>query len=45
MKRDAEGFLCNLADWNSEVAGIIATEEGITLTDAHHEVIHALRDF
>ena len=45
MKRDAEGFLCNIAYWNTEVAGIIATEEGITLTDAHHEVIQALRNF
>ena len=45
MKRDAEGFLCNLADWNPEVASIIATEEGITLTVAHHEVIQTLRSF
>ena len=45
MKRDAEGFLCDLIDWNTEVAEIIATEEGITLTAAHHEVIQALRGF
>jgi tRNA 2-thiouridine synthesizing protein E len=45
MKRDAEGFLCDLADWNTQVAEVIATEEGIALTDAHHEVIQALREF
>lgn len=45
MKRDAEGFLCDLADWNTQVAAMIAKEEGITLTEAHHEVIQALRDF
>lgn len=45
MKRDAEGFLCDLADWDVQVAEVIATEEGITLTDAHHEVIQALREF
>lgn len=45
MKRDAEGFLCNMEDWNIQAADIIANEEGITLTDAHREIIHALRDF
>ena len=45
MKRDADGFLCDLTDWNTRAAEIIAAEEGITLTDAHHEVILALRDF
>jgi tRNA 2-thiouridine synthesizing protein E len=45
MKRDAEGFLCNLEDWNIQVADIIANEDGIVLTDAHREIIHALREF
>ncbi|HSC76114.1 MAG TPA: TusE/DsrC/DsvC family sulfur relay protein [Pseudomonadales bacterium] len=45
MKRDAEGFLCNLADWDAQVAEIIAKEEGITLTDAHNEIIKSLREF
>jgi tRNA 2-thiouridine synthesizing protein E len=45
MKRDAEGFLCDLSDWNMSAAEIIAKEEGILLTDEHREVIHALRDF
>lgn len=43
--RDDEGYLLHLTDWNTQVADIIASEDGITLTDAHREVIHALRDF
>ncbi len=45
MKRDAEGFLCNLSDWNTGVAEEIAHEEGITLTDSHWEILSALRNF
>lgn len=43
--RDDEGYLLHLADWNEQVADIIAREEGIALTGAHREVIHALRNF
>jgi tRNA 2-thiouridine synthesizing protein E len=45
MKRDTEGFLCDLADWNDSVAAQIASEEGITLTSAHREIILHLREF
>nr|VFK02445.1 MAG: tRNA 2-thiouridine synthesizing protein E [Candidatus Kentron sp. H]VFK02588.1 MAG: tRNA 2-thiouridine synthesizing protein E [Candidatus Kentron sp. H]VFK05273.1 MAG: tRNA 2-thiouridine synthesizing protein E [Candidatus Kentron sp. H] len=38
------GFLANLDDWNKQVAGIIAEEEGITLTERHWDVINYLRD-
>jgi len=42
---DKDGFLLNLNDWNTDVAAQLALQEGITLTDAHWEVIHCLRDF
>jgi len=45
MERDPQGFLVNLDDWNESVAKEIAAEEGITLTEAHWEVITVLRKF
>lgn len=42
---DKEGFLRRLQDWSPEVAEQIATAEGITLTQAHWDVIDLLRDY
>lgn len=42
---DKDGFLVNLDDWNTEVAEQLAHAEGIQLTEAHWQIIHALRDF
>lgn len=42
---DKEGFLLDLDSWSEEMAYTIATKEGITLTSAHLEIIHTLRDF
>ncbi|CBL45165.1 Dissimilatory sulfite reductase, gamma subunit [gamma proteobacterium HdN1] len=42
---DKEGYLKNLSDWSPEAATWIAEKEGITLTDAHWEVIQLLRAF
>ena len=42
---DNDGFLVNLEDWSPEVANDIAMKEGITLSEAHWEVLNALRDF
>ncbi|MBM95676.1 MAG: sulfurtransferase TusE [Oceanospirillaceae bacterium] len=42
---DKDGFLANLDDWNPEVASQLAATEEIELTEAHWEVLHALRDF
>ena len=41
----AEGFLRDLDDWNEQVARQLAAAEGITLEDAHWEVIHLLRQY
>ena len=42
---DKDGFLINLDDWNTDVASMLAQDEGVSLTNAHWEVIYALRDF
>lgn len=42
---DKDGFLANLNDWNNAIADELAASEGISLTDAHWEIINALRDF
>jgi tRNA 2-thiouridine synthesizing protein E len=45
LARDKEGYLKNLADWNPNVAAALAAAEGIELSDAHWEIIHAIREF
>jgi len=45
IELDQEGFLVNLGDWSDAVASALAEHEGMLLTDAHFEVIHALRQF
>ena len=42
---DNDGFLVNLEDWSPEVANDIAMKEGIALSEAHWEVLNALRNF
>jgi len=42
---DKDGYLRHLDDWSVEVAEHLATTAGITLGEAHWEIIHVLRDF
>lgn len=42
---DEEGYLYDLTDWTPEVAQQLAEQEQLTLTDAHWEIIHLLREF
>ena len=42
---DKEGFLINLDDWNRQVAEQLASNEHITLTQQHWEIIDLLRQF
>lgn len=42
---DKEGYLKNLDDWDHKVAELIATNEGISLSDDHWEIINVLKDF
>jgi tRNA 2-thiouridine synthesizing protein E len=41
--RDKEGFLLDLTQWNESVAAELAAEEGVTLTDAHWEILRLVR--
>ncbi len=38
-----EGFLVNPGDWSEDLAGTIAKNEGITLSDRHWQVIRFMR--
>ncbi|MEE4278174.1 MAG: TusE/DsrC/DsvC family sulfur relay protein [Halieaceae bacterium] len=40
-----EGFLCEVDDWNEDVARALARREGIELEDAHWEILFLLRDY
>ncbi len=42
---DDDGYLLNLEDWTPDLAGHLASQDGISLTDAHWEVINFLRDY
>jgi tRNA 2-thiouridine synthesizing protein E len=42
---DKDGYLINLSDWNEEVADILATQENISLTIAHWEIVNLLQEF
>ncbi len=41
----ASGRLANLADWTPELAEAIANNEGLTLSDAHWDIINLMRDY
>ncbi|WP_034913919.1 MULTISPECIES: TusE/DsrC/DsvC family sulfur relay protein [Erwinia] len=45
IERDAQGYLKSINDWHEALAPLLAEEEGITLTDAHWEVVHFVRAF
>jgi tRNA 2-thiouridine synthesizing protein E len=45
IELDKEGFLRKLSDWTPELAEAIARNEGISLTDAHWQVIYLLRQY
>ncbi|WP_105168446.1 TusE/DsrC/DsvC family sulfur relay protein [Pseudoalteromonas sp. T1lg23B] len=42
---DKQGYLLDHTQWHKDLAPIIAEQEGITLSDAHWEVINFVRDF
>ncbi|OGI41277.1 MAG: sulfurtransferase TusE, partial [Candidatus Muproteobacteria bacterium RBG_16_62_13] len=42
---DEEGYLVNRADWNEEVAKIMAKADNCDLTESHWEVINFLREY
>lgn len=45
IERDQEGYLKHFSDWNWDIAGSIAGEEGIELTEEHRELIVFVQNF
>jgi TusE/DsrC/DsvC family sulfur relay protein len=45
FETDEEGYLVNLADWNEDVAAVIAEQEKIDMSQNHWEVVNFLRDY
>ncbi len=41
----SNGYLLNMEDWSEEIALAAAKREGITMTEAHWEIIHFLRQY
>lgn len=42
---DPDGYLRQHRDWTENLAEEIAQQDGITLTPAHWEILHAIRRF
>ena len=42
---DKNGYLLNTKDWDESMVPYLAREEGISLSEAHWEVIRFVRDF
>ncbi len=42
---DAEGYLVEPADWNEDIARVLARAENIELSDDHWDVIHFMRAY
>lgn len=42
---DEDGFLDNAADWDEEVAAVLAQTEEVELTEEHWEIINYLRQY
>lgn len=45
LKTDRHGYLKNHADWNFDVANLIASQLKIEMTDEHWAVVTTLREF
>ncbi|KXI22470.1 sulfurtransferase TusE [Photobacterium sanguinicancri] len=45
IETDAQGYLKNVEDWTPELVPMLAEEESITLSEAHWEVVHFVREF
>ena len=46
IELDEDGFLVDFEDWTEDVAGILASNEGINeLTEGHWQVMKYLRDY
>ncbi len=42
---DEDGYLLNLDDWTKELAAHLAEQDGLTMEEAHWDVVNFLRDY
>ena len=45
LETDEEGYLANINDWVPGVAGVMAKEDDLALTDEHWDIINFLREY
>lgn len=45
LEVDDDGYLKNVHDWSPMIADALAQQQQLTLTEAHWEIINAIRDF
>ncbi|MBL6932378.1 MAG: TusE/DsrC/DsvC family sulfur relay protein [Rhodospirillales bacterium] len=45
FESDEEGYLIDIASWNEDLAGLIAKDEEIDMTEEHWEVVNFLREY
>jgi TusE/DsrC/DsvC family sulfur relay protein len=45
FESDEEGYLIDVEAWNETVAGLIAKEEEVEMTDEHWKVVNFLREY
>ncbi len=45
IEHDEEGYIQDISLWNKELAGLIAEDENIEMTDEHWEVVNFLREY
>lgn len=45
FETDEEGYLVNLSEWSEEIAGAIAKQENIDMSQNHWEVVNFLREY
>lgn len=42
---DEEGYLVNLGEWDEGIAGYLAEQEKVEMTESHWEVVNFLREY
>lgn len=45
IEHDEEGYITDISLWSKQLAGVIAEEEKIDMTDEHWEVVNFLRNY
>ncbi len=45
VETDEEGYITDISLWSEELAGLIASNENIDMSEEHWEVVNFLRDY